>query len=59
MNKASEHVDGNARDDSGRNDPAAAQDGKHTQANEPKAGQRQQKTKPGTTARRRKPPFVL
>ncbi len=63
MNKESERVEDKTADDSGRKVPAATQDNgsgeEQAPGSELHAGHRQQKTPSGTTARRRKAPFVL
>jgi hypothetical protein len=60
MNKRSERVDGKTRS---RNAPAATQDPEtaagDARSSERAAGPRRQKTPAGTTARKRRPPFVL
>ena len=63
MNKGSERFEGRTTDDSSRKVPAATQDNgsgaEPSPGTEPNAGHRQHKTPSGTTARKRKAPFVL
>ena len=63
MNKRSERVDGKTRNASSRNVPAATQEpgtvAGDAQSSERATGPSKQKTPAGTTARKRRPPFVL
>ena len=62
MSNGSQRLERKARDASGRTDPAAPDhraSGPQAPTSEAATGQGQQKTKTATTARKRKPPFVL
>lgn len=63
MNKRSERVDGKTRNGPGRKVPAATQEpgtvAGDARSSERAAGPRNPKTPSGTTARKRRPPFVL